>query len=326
MVTHPASSPAAWGSSRGTAGSSPAADAWLPTAPPPTPLLPLREIVKSLHEAERGVPPRGRARQRLRGQVRATGAAAFPALLRALRSDHAGLVDWACDLLSCVTDAMLPELCTRLDAILIDPQVHDASKARILGLLADLQAPVPEQVLLADPEAMIRSSVRDLITDLSSEQAVEQALDLLFSQVPTEQLARFLAEVMRFGGEAAQPFLAAVVADRRTPRQVALDVAQQVRPLAPAKEPVRQAPPAGQPTCNPEPALAACRRYLQSNEPLLPLPLYTQRAVAATVTRAPDLAERCFRSLRWHPEASAAALSPRRPLVTSPARLLAFAP
>jgi len=279
----------------------------------PTPLLPLREIVQSLKEAERGVAPRGRARQRLRGQVRAIGVAAFPALLRALRSDHAGLVDWACDLLSSVTDQRLPELCERLDTILIDPRVNDASKARILGLLADLQAPVPEEVLLADPEAMIRGSVHDLITDLSSEQAVKQALDLLFSQVPAEQLSRFLTEVMRFGGQAAQPFLAAVVADRRTPRDVALELAQHVRPLAPTQPAPQKDASAGRPLGNPEQALERCRRYLQT----------TQAAAAALPRRTPpaDVAERCFRSLRWRGEASLPGHSPRLWLRDAPARL-----
>ena len=318
MVTYPASSPAAWGSSRGTVGSSSAADAWLPAAPPPTPLLPLREIVASLREAEQGVPPRGRARQRLRGQVRAVGAAAFPALLRALRSDHAGLVDWACDLLSSVSDYQLPELCSRLDDILIDPQIHDASKARILGLLADLQAPVPEAVLLADPEAMIRNSVHDLITDLSSEQAVEQALDLLFSQVPPEQLARFLAEVTRFGGEAAQPFLAAVVADRRTPRDVAMELSQHVRPLPGKGASARRDPSAALPVSTPEPALAECRRYLQTAKPPATAALPSQSPWSS---RPADLAERCFRSLRFRPESSFPGVSLRSPAPPAPLRL-----
>lgn len=279
--------------------------------------------MQSLREAERGVAPRGRARQRLRGQVRAIGPAAFPALLRALRSDHAGLVDWACDLLSSVTDHQLPELCSRLDAILVDPRIHDASKARILGLLADLQAPVPEEVLLADPEAMIRSSVRDLITDLSSEQAIEQALDLLFSQVPAEQLTRFLGEVLRFGGEAAQPFLAAVVADRRTPREVALAIAQQVRPQPPPHDQdrplARRDASAKLPLGNPEQALAGCRRFLQTLAPAAP----SLSSAASTSSSPPssDLAERCFRSLRWRRESSFPSVSARSPLIPAPLRL-----
>lgn len=309
MVTYPASSPAAWGSSRGTVGSSSAADAWLPAAPPPTPLLPLREIVASLREAEQGVPPRGRARQRLRGQVRAVGAAAFPALLRALRSDHAGLVDWACDLLSSVTDYQLPELCSRLDDILIDPQIHDASKARILGLLADLQAPVPTQVLLQDPDAMIRTSVRDLIADLSNEQAMAQALDLLFCQVSTDDLPRFLSEVARHGGASAQPFLAAVITDPRTPRAVAQGLMQTQRPLA-APTPRADRPSTGRRAKLPstlqtagdyQAALASCRAYLATlaTVPMVAMPTRVLDVTAGSGLPT-DSADRCFRSLRLH--------------------------
>ncbi|HNN92525.1 MAG TPA: hypothetical protein PKI03_09660, partial [Pseudomonadota bacterium] len=142
--------------------------------------------------------------------------------------------------------------------------------------------------------------------------AVKQALDLLFSQVPAEQLSRFLAEVMRFGGQAAQPFLAAVVADRRTPRDIALELAQQVRPLAPSLPAPRKDASAGRPLGNPEQALERCRRYLQA----------TQTA-AATPRRTPpaDAAERCFRSLRWRSEASFPSHSPRLWLRDAPTRL-----
>jgi HEAT repeat protein len=265
--------------------------------------LPLRDIVQSLREAEQGVPPQGRAQRRLRAQVRSMGAAALPALLRALRSENAGVVDWACDLLGSVADAQLPDLCERLDAILIDPRVQDATKARILGLLADLQAPVPTQVLLQDPDAMIRSSVRELIADLSSEQAVAQALDLLFSQVPSADLPRFLREVIRHGGASAQPFLAALIVDPRTPREVALELTQDQRPLptttqslhGPKSESVASRRTAHQVPIAKDfrPALADCRRYLAS------LPSVPVRALSVEeAARQIDLADRCYRSLR----------------------------
>lgn len=303
MVTHPASSHAAWDTTTHGLGHAPGGDSRLAGAPPPTPLLPLRDIVQSLREAEQGVPPQGRAQRRLRAQVRTMGAAALPALIRALRSEHAGVVDWACDLLGSVADAQLPDLCQRLDAILIDPRVQDATKARILGLLADLQAPVPTQVLLQDPDAMIRSSVRELIADLSSEQAVAQALDLLFSQVPSEDLPRFLREVIRHGGESAQPVLAALVVDPRTPREVALELAQGQRPLpelaSSSRTPRRSPRAAGAaPIQAPlakdyRPALAACRSYLAS------LPSSIERALSIDeAVQQLDLADRCYRSLR----------------------------
>ena len=126
MVSRPASSPVAWGSSVGSLAAMAAAEG--------DRSLLLRRSCRCVRSSNRSKKPSGRGsartgRQRLRGQVRAIGVAAFPALLRALRSDHAGLVDWACDLLSSVTDQRLPELCERIDTILIDPRVSDASKA-----------------------------------------------------------------------------------------------------------------------------------------------------------------------------------------------------
>ena len=315
MVTHPASPHAAWATLQGPGqGPGPGLGSWddarLTGAPPPTPLLPLRDIVQSLREAEQGVPPQGKAQKRLRSLVRTMGAAALPALLRALRSENAGVVDWACDLLGSIADAQLPDLCERLDAILIDPRVQDATKARILGLLADLQAPVPTQVLLQDPDSMIRSSVRELIADLSNEQAMTQALDLLFCQVPGDDLARFLGEVARHGGASAQPFIDAVITDPRTPRTVAQGLIQTQRPLAtPAPRVGRPAarrrapqaaalPPAG----DFQTALASCRAYLASlpSVPTLALPIPALDAATGSAGLPTDSADRCFRSLRLH--------------------------
>lgn len=302
MVTHPASSHAAWDKAPPGFGLPLGGDSRQKGAPPPTPLLPLRDIVQSLREAEQGVPPQGRAQRRLRAQVRSMGAAALPALVRALRSEHAGVVDWSCELLSSVSEDQLPSLCERLDAILIDPRIQDGTKARILGLLADVHAPVPTQVLLQDPDAMIRSSVHELIADLSSEQAVTQALDLLFSQVSSDELPRFVHEVVRHGGASAQPFVAALIVDPRTPRSIALELTQGQRPLAQRSAPSHAARPTqtpGLPTISSplakdyRPALTACRRYLAS------LPSIPVRALTAGDTASPlDLADRCYRSLR----------------------------
>lgn len=302
MVTHPASSHAAWDPASSLVSQSPGGDSRLHRAPPPTPLLPLRDIVRSLREAEQGVPPQGRAQRRLRAHVRSMGAAALPALLRALRSEHASVVDWACDLLTSVADAQLPELCQRLDALLIDRRVKDATKARILGLLADLQAPVPAQVLLQDPDAMIRGSVRELIADLSNEQAVTQAVDLLFSQVPEGELPRFVQEVVRHGGPAAQPFLSALIVDPRTPRSLALELAQAQRPLPVVPQRTLSSPSPSLATERSSQAsrvrdyrqaLADCRRYLASLSSV-PAPALSLPEAARQI----DLADRCFRALR----------------------------
>ena len=307
MVTHPASLHAAWDPASSFVSQSPGGDSRLHRAPPPTPLLPLRDIVRSLREAEQGVPPQGRAQRRLRAHVRSMGAAVLPALLRALRSEHASVVDWACDLLTSVADAQLPELCQRLDALLIDRRVKDATKARILGLLADLQAPVPAQVLLQDPDAMIRGSVRELIADLSNEQAVTQAVDLLFSQVPEGELPRFVQEVVRHGGPAAQPFLSALIVDPRTPRSLALELSQAQRPLpvaaprtprtlsSPSQRLASERSSQASRVKDYRLALADCRQYLASVSSV-PVPALSLPEAGQQI----DLADRCFRTLRLH--------------------------
>lgn len=196
----------------------------------PTPLSPLREVADSLRQAALGMTPAGRTRGRLRGRVEAAGGAVLPTLLRALRSDHAVVVDWACDLLGYVSEPHRPRLFAGVNALLVDPAVHDGTKARLLGLLSDLKAPIPAHVTLRDPDAMIRNSVHDLLSDLTGEDAVAQALDLLFSQVPAEDLPRFLDEVLRHGHDAATPLFQAIIADGRTPRELADRLAGLVRP------------------------------------------------------------------------------------------------
>src|SRR5262249_26466241 len=107
----------------------------------------------------------------------------------------------------------------------------------MLGLLADLRAPVPDQVVLHDPDALLERSVGDLLCDLGSPQALAQALDLIFEQVPKADFESFLVEVIEHGGDAAQPLLAGLVADPRTPRAIAERLIRFVRPTPVAEKP-----------------------------------------------------------------------------------------
>jgi tetratricopeptide (TPR) repeat protein len=96
---------------------------------------------------------------------------------------------------------------------------------------------VPKRVLLRDPDAMLERSVRELLASLDSAGSLAQTLDLLHQQVPIAELPTFLAEVVRHGGDAAQPLLAGLLADRRTPRDLAMQLTQWVRPPASATAP-----------------------------------------------------------------------------------------
>jgi tetratricopeptide (TPR) repeat protein len=206
-----------------------------------TPLGPLREVVEGLRKIQERGQKLGQEecgltddeRQRLVDKVKQAGVAALPALLRSVVSLEAAEADWAGYLLREIcSEHTRPKIVQRCNALLVDPKLGDDCKARVLGLLADLRAPVPDRVLLRDPDAMLHRSVRDLLCDLDSKAALDQALDLIFEQVPADEFENFLVEVVQHGGEAAQPLLAGLVADSRTPRELSQKLIQWVRPAA----------------------------------------------------------------------------------------------
>lgn len=166
-------------------------------------------------------------------KVKQAGVAALPALLRSLSSTEGHEADWACFLLRELDGpATHDKIVTRLNALLVDPARGDSCKERVLGLLADLRAPVPERVVLQDPDALLERSVRDLLCDLESPQGLTQALDMIFEQVPEAEFENFLYEVVQHGGDRAQPLLSAIVSDSRTPRALAEKLIGWVRPVA----------------------------------------------------------------------------------------------
>src|SRR5687767_13050790 len=108
-------------------------------------LGPLRDVRGSLADASRGEIPSGRERQRLVRRVRAAGNAAVPTLIRALRSPNEREATWAYYLLGRLGG---DRVVRGLGRLLEDNDVTDDVKARALGLLSDLEAPVPEEVSL----------------------------------------------------------------------------------------------------------------------------------------------------------------------------------
>jgi Flp pilus assembly protein TadD len=161
-------------------------------------------VVRSIVAARSGEVPLGTERARLVRHTRAAGVAALPALMRALGSDHEIEAGWAYYLLGQLGGDRVVQ---RVSALLGEADVNDEVKARCLGLLSDLGAPVPADVSLHDPDGLLQRSVRELLDGLDRPSEVREAVDLILLQVPVAELASFAAEVMRHGGRRAAPLL-----------------------------------------------------------------------------------------------------------------------
>jgi|SRR5579871_3169690 len=162
-------------------------------------LSPLREIVASLADARGGRLPAGNDRRRLVRRVRAAGVAAVPALVRALGAGE-GEADWAGYLLRRLGGARVVE---RISRLLEDPRTDDGARSRALELLADLSG-APTR------EAVLARSVRRLLDSLEDEADAARAAELVAEQIPADELAAFVAEVGRHGGDRALPLLDAL--------------------------------------------------------------------------------------------------------------------
>lgn len=184
-------------------------------------LAPLREVASSLQKAALGQTPRGQERRRLVRRARMAGAAVLPALLRSLSAADEGEAEWAAYLLRRVGG---DRVVSKLHGMLRDPEVSDDAKGRALGVLADMKAPQPSQVVLRNPELMLVNSVQDLLCGLGSRAELGQAVDLILEQVPQAEIPSFVREVLDHGGDAAAPLIKALMADPRTPRDLAQDL------------------------------------------------------------------------------------------------------
>lgn len=173
-------------------------------------LEPLRTIVESLKQASSGQVPAGTERRKMIRAVKSAGNAAVPALLRAFCSSQESESSWAYFLLGRLGGERVVR---KVGELLEDPGVEDAVKARALGLLSDLHAPVPAQVRLKDPEALLARSVKELLASLDGEGELEQAVELIRDQVPEPEMPAFVGELVRHGGRRAAPIVALLAAD-----------------------------------------------------------------------------------------------------------------
>ncbi len=198
-------------------------------------LVPLRDVVTSLGRARTGWFPGASEQQRLTRRARRAGQAVLPALLRSLgaESDHEAI--WAHCLLRGVAapkskGTLRARVLDRLNQLLRSPRHPDQVKARVLALLSDLGAPLGDEVVLQDPGALLAGSVGELLTNLDSAAEIDQAVDLIFAQVPEAELQQFLTAVARHGGAVARPLFSALLTDARLPRELALHFMAQYRP------------------------------------------------------------------------------------------------
>jgi Flp pilus assembly protein TadD len=167
-------------------------------------LQPLRTITSSLRDAREGQVPTGNERRKAVRALRSAGNATLPALMRSLASPVESESSWAYYLIAHLGGERVIE---RLTALLADTEAADETKARALGLLSDLQAPIPSRVALHDPEALLARSVRDLLGSLEGHGDLETAADLIAAQVPEPELGAFVAEILRHGSAQARPLV-----------------------------------------------------------------------------------------------------------------------
>ena len=202
-------------------------------------LAPLREVVGSLSRAMSGQIPAGQERRRLVRRAQAAGAAAIPALIRAMGSSSDQEASWATYLLRRVGSPRVQRerVIDRLHKMLGADEVGDDVKGRALGLLADLKAPPPLDVILRDPDALLESSVRDLLGSLGSRAELRQAVDLVLEQVPRDEIMCFVTQVIDHGGDSALPLLDMLIVDPRTPPSI-LGELHEMR----SREPQRRSP------------------------------------------------------------------------------------
>jgi tetratricopeptide (TPR) repeat protein len=166
-------------------------------------LAPLREVVGSLVQARSGEVPAGADRAKLVRRARAAGPAVVPKLIASLTSSDETEAGWAYHLLQRVGGPRVIHALERL----CGGGASDAIKARALGLLSDLQAPMPAHVQLRDPEALLGRSVRELLDGLDSPDEIDQAVALIVDQVPEPEVPAFVAELVRHGGKKAAPVI-----------------------------------------------------------------------------------------------------------------------
>lgn len=131
--------------------------------------------------------------RRLTSLVKAVGNASVPLLARKLCGGNDAEASWAFWLLSKLGGA---RVIGEVHRWLADAALADAKKAVLLALLAELGAPVPDEVVLKDADALAQASVRELLCSLKSPADYRQAAELIVAHVAGRELEHFLEDLV----------------------------------------------------------------------------------------------------------------------------------
>jgi tetratricopeptide (TPR) repeat protein len=172
-------------------------------------LRPLQDLSAILRDVAAGTSAT-RLRRRAQRSLDAAGDAALP-LLRRGRLDDSQKVALFCGRL--LAERGGGRVVRALTALVTDRQVPDRVKALALGLLTELSAPLPVEVPLLDPRAMITQSVRDLTANLRTAGDLARAADLCRAQIGAADLVPFCDELLAHGGPRGRRLVRAI-ADR----------------------------------------------------------------------------------------------------------------
>jgi Flp pilus assembly protein TadD len=239
-------------------------------------LIPLRDVVASFNKASRGDVPFGAERQRLLRRLRKAGNSAVPALIRGLASASEAEASWAYFLLSRLGG---DRVVRRVGELLSDPSAGDEVKARALGLLSELKAPVPREVVLTDPDALLKRSVAELLESLKDNVELTEAVGLILEQVPEPEVPAFAAELLRHGGDRAAALIDLLLERGQLSEDIAREVAG-MRREADSDGPSTEAPMLG--------SLDRGLEYLEAGRPNA-AKRHLERFVAAYPDRAEGL-------------------------------------
>ena len=69
------------------------------------------------------------------------------------------------------------------------------------------------KIVLNDPDRLLHKTIRELLASIDSEEEFDEAIELILEQVPEEELAAFVSELLRHGNKRARQVCEALLAD-----------------------------------------------------------------------------------------------------------------
>ena len=159
----------------------------------------LRRLVSGFEHLCAGRPLDPGEERALRRVARQLGATALRVLLRELASADEGRAAFAHALIAEVARAarLRERVVRELHAAIRAPATPDRAKLRAIALLAELDADLPAEAELADPDAARRGSMRELAACLGSPAEVARAADHLLEELPFADILDLFDDLMQ---------------------------------------------------------------------------------------------------------------------------------